>query len=121
MDLVKRSPNIPMTTYDHPDTLVDRVAAQTPVRIAKRVRGLSDRSIAWLFILPSIALLLAINIFPLIWAIRLSFTNFKSNLPYVPIKFVGLANYVDILTDEHIWKRMRVWGRFVTRMIALQV
>jgi multiple sugar transport system permease protein len=110
-----------MTTYDHPETLVDRVAAQTPLRIAKRVRGLSDRSIAWLFILPSIALLLAINIFPLIWAIRLSFTNFKSNLPYVPLKFVGLANYIDILTDEDIWHGMQVTARFVIWSIALQV
>jgi multiple sugar transport system permease protein len=110
-----------MTTYDHPETLVDRVAAQTPQRIAKRVRGISDRGIAWLFILPSIALLLAINIFPLIWAIRLSFTNFKSNLPYVPIKFVGLANYVDILTDEDIWHGMQVTARFVICSITIQV
>jgi multiple sugar transport system permease protein len=110
-----------MTTYDHPETLVDCVAAQTPPRLAKRVRGLSDRSIAWLFILPSIALLLAINIFPLIWAIRLSFTNYKSNLPYAPIKFVGLANYVDILTDEDIWHAMQVTAHFVIWSIALQV
>jgi multiple sugar transport system permease protein len=133
MDLVKRSPGrlapgkilrsrrIAITTYDHPETLVDRVAGQTPLRISKRVRGISDRGIAWLFILPSIALLLAINIFPLIWAIRLSFTNFKSNLPYVPIKFVGLANYVDILTDEDIWHGMQVTARFVICSITIQV
>jgi len=40
-------------------------------RVARRVRGLSDRVIAWLFVTPTIALLLAINIFPLIWMIRL--------------------------------------------------
>ena len=33
------------------------------------VRGLSDRAVAWLFIAPTIILLLAINIFPLFWAI----------------------------------------------------
>ena len=33
------------------------------------VRGLSDTAIAWLFIAPTIVLLLAINIFPLIWTI----------------------------------------------------
>jgi multiple sugar transport system permease protein len=110
-----------MTTYDHPGTLVDRAAAQTPPRLAKRVRGLSDHGIAWLFILPSIALLLAINVFPLFWAIRLSFTNYKSNLPYAPIKFIGLANYVDILTDEDIWHGMQVTARFVIWSIGLQV
>ncbi len=110
-----------MTANDHPDSLVDRVAARTPPRLAKRVRGLSDRSIAWLFIAPSIVLLLAINIFPLIWAIRLSFTNYKSNLPNAPLRFVGLANYVDILTDEDIWQGMRVTAHFVIWAIALQV
>ena len=71
-----------MTASDDPRTLVDRIAVRTPIDAAARVRGLSDRSIAWLFIAPTIALLLAINIFPLIWAIRLSFTSFMSNLPY---------------------------------------
>ena len=41
----------------------------TPDRLARRVRGLSDRAMAWLFITPTIVLLLAINIFPLIWTI----------------------------------------------------
>jgi multiple sugar transport system permease protein len=110
-----------MTANDHPESLVDRLAARTPPRLVKRVRGLSDRSIAWLFIAPSIVLLLAINIFPLIWAIRLSFTNYKSNLPNAPLRFVGLANYVDILTDEDIWQGMQVTAHFVIWAIVLQV
>jgi multiple sugar transport system permease protein len=110
-----------MTTSQHPETLVDRVAVRTPSRVAKRIRGLSDRSIAWLFIAPSIVLLLAINIFPLFWAIRLSFTNYKSNLPNAPLRFVGLANYVDILTDEDVWQGMQVTAHFVIWSILLQV
>jgi multiple sugar transport system permease protein len=110
-----------MTASQHSETLVERVVARTPQRLAKRVRGLSDRSIAWLFIGPSIALLLAINIFPLIWAIRLSFTNFKSNMPNLPIKFIGLNNYVNILTDEDVWHAMQVTARFVIWSITLQV
>ena len=35
--------------------------------VIRTVRGLSDRAIAWWFILPSVFLLLAINIFPLLW------------------------------------------------------
>ena len=110
-----------MTASNHPETVIERVAALTPPRLANRVRGLSDRSIAWLFIAPSIVLLLAINIFPLIWAIRLSFTNFKSNMPNLPIKFIGLANYINILTDEDVWSGMQVTARFVLWAIALQV
>jgi multiple sugar transport system permease protein len=85
------------------------------------LRGLSDRTIAWLFILPTILLLLAINIFPLVWALRLSFTNFKSNMPSVPARFIGIDNYVDILTDEDIWYAMQVTARFVFWSVGLEV
>jgi multiple sugar transport system permease protein len=110
-----------MTASNHSDAFVQGMAARTPARIAKRVRGLSDRSMAWLFIAPTIVLLLAINIFPLVWAIRLSFTNFKSNMPNLPIRFIGLTNYINILTDEDIWHGMQVTAHFVICAIALQV
>ena len=65
-----------------PHVLLDKAAARDARdRLARRVRGLSDRAIAWLFIAPTIVLLLAINIFPLIWTIRLSFTNYRANRP----------------------------------------
>ena len=57
------------------DHLAVRVAEATPAPLQRRMRGLSDRAIAWLFIAPTMLLLLAINIFPLIWTIKLSFTN----------------------------------------------
>ena len=109
------------TASNEQHNLVERVVARTPQPIARRVRGLSDRAIAWLFIAPSIILLLAINIFPLVWAVRLSFTNYKSNLPFVPLRFVGLANYADILTDEDVWHGMQVTAHFVIWTIVLQV
>ena len=90
-------------------------------RAGARLHGLSDRTIAWLFILPTIVLLLAINIFPLIWALRLSFTNFKSNMPSVPARNVGISNYTDILTDEDIWYAMQVTARFVFWSVGLEV
>jgi multiple sugar transport system permease protein len=101
-------------------TLVDRMAVRTATPIARRVRGMSDRSIAWLFILPTMVLLLAINIFPLIWAIRLSFTGFMANLP-AQARYIGADNYVDILTDEDIWANFQNTAHFVFWTIALQI
>ncbi len=103
------------------DALGKSLAAATPPGIARRVRGLSDRTIAWLFIAPSLVLLLAINIFPLIWTIRLSFTDFRSNAQYLPSRFVGLANYRDILSDRDIWAAMQVTAHFVFWSVAFQV
>ena len=85
------------------------------------MRGLSDRAIAWLFVTPTIALLLAINIFPLIWMIRLSFTSLNLSMSYLPLRFVGLDNYADILSDEDLWVRMQTTAQFVISTVVLQV
>lgn len=103
------------------DNTVDRITRATPPGVAKRVRGLSDRTIAWLFVGPSILLLLAINIFPLIWTIRLSFTNFRVNRFNAPIEFVGLRNYERILSDPDIWQTMQATAHFLFWTIFLQV
>ena len=84
------------------------------------MRGLSDRAIAWLFIAPTILLLLAINIFPLIWAIRLSFTNYRANRPNAECSNVGLDNYSRILNDTDIWIAMQTTAHFVFWTILLQ-
>ncbi len=100
--------------------LVDRVAATTPDRVAWWVRGLSDRIIAWLFIAPTVLILLAINIFPLIWTIQLSFTNYRSNRPNAVIQGVGIDNYNSILTDPDIWMAMQATAHFVFWTILLE-
>jgi multiple sugar transport system permease protein len=99
---------------------IDRLARATPVPVARRVRALSDRAIAWLFITPTIVLLLAINIFPLLWTIQLSFTNFRANRPNAPVRDLGLGNYTSILTDPDVWHAMQVTAHFVFWTILLQ-
>jgi multiple sugar transport system permease protein len=101
-------------------SLARRAVDATPARLARRIRGLSDRAIAWLFISPTIVLLLAINIFPLIWTIQLSFTNYRANRPNALVKGVGLENYSNILTDPDIWAGMQVTARFVVATILIE-
>ena len=100
---------------------IDRVARSTPSRMAHRVKGLSDRAIAWLFVAPTIILLLAINIFPLLWTIYLSFTNYRVNRPNKDVEFIGLRNYERILSDEDIWITMQATAHFLIWTIILQV
>jgi multiple sugar transport system permease protein len=102
------------------DRTADVAARSTPLGISKRVTGLSDRMVAWLFIAPTMLLLLAINIFPLFWAIGLSFTNYRANRPNEAIDNVGLRNYERILTDPDIWIAMQTTASFVFWTIALQ-
>jgi len=100
---------------------IHRAAEATPPAVANRIRGLSDKAVAWLFVGPTIFLLLAINIFPLLWTINLSFTNFKANRPNREIKYIGLRNYERILNDSDIWLSMQATAHFLIWTIVLQV
>lgn len=87
----------------------------------RRATGLSDRAVAWLFISPTIVLLLAINIFPLFWTIVLSFTNYRANQPGRVIKWIGLRNYERLLGSEDIWGYLQATAHFVTWSMFFQV
>ena len=100
---------------------IDRVAQATPQRVARKIKGLSDRTIAWIFVAPTIFLLLAINIFPLIWTIQLSFTDYKANRTGREVNNIGLRNYERILTDTDIWLNMQATAHFLFWTITLQV
>jgi len=102
------------------DTMTERAALATPPGLTRAVRGLSDRAIAWLFIAPTMILLLAINIFPLFWTIYLSFTNYASNRPNRPVVNVGLKWYREILGSPDIWADMQATARFVFWTILFQ-
>src|SRR5258706_3871180 len=89
--------------------------------LQSRLGGMSSRAGAWLFISPTLLLLLAINIFPLIWTVHMSLTNFKANMGWMKYKSVGIANYVSILTDADIWTSMQTTAHFVFWSIFLEV
>jgi multiple sugar transport system permease protein len=109
-----------MTEMAEKSTLIGQLAEATPPRFARRMRGLSDKGIAWLFIGPTMLVLLAINIFPLIWAVLLSFTNYRANRPNAPIRWIGIRQYQDILTDPDVWAGMQVTARFVISTIVIE-
>jgi len=89
--------------------------------IVRPVKGLSDRLIAWWFIAPTIVLLLAINIFPLLWTAYLSFTDYRANQPGREIKWIGLKNFDRLLHSEDVWGYLQVTAHFVCWSIFFQV
>ncbi|MEM1265117.1 MAG: sugar ABC transporter permease [Pseudomonadota bacterium] len=103
------------------ETTIDRVAKATPPKAARQIRALSDRAIAWIFVAPTIFLLLAVNIFPLIWTVRLSFTNYRANRPNADVEWVGLRNYERILTDTDTWMTMQATAHFLFWTLFFQV
>jgi multiple sugar transport system permease protein len=83
-------------------------------------RGLSDISIRNLFIVPTIAFLIVFNIFPLIYSLGYSFTDFRASFN-APANFVGLQNYRDLLHDEHVWNNFSVTAKYVLLSVGGQV
>jgi multiple sugar transport system permease protein len=97
-------------------------SARAPALLAAGARrGLSDRALAWAFVGPTVLLLLAFNIVPLLWTVWLSFTNYRANRPGAGTAWVGIANYRRVLADEAVWEHMRVTAHFLCASIALQL
>ncbi|HEX9452124.1 MAG TPA: sugar ABC transporter permease [Burkholderiales bacterium] len=95
------------------------IARLDPKSAAAR-RGLSDFAIRNLFIIPTIVFLIVFNIFPLIYSLGYSFTDFRASSNQ-PANFIGLDNYRDLLGDEHIWNNFSVTAKYVLVSVGGQV
>lgn len=82
-------------------------------------RQLSDRSIMFWFIMPTMVLLILMNIFPLLYSLYLSFTEY-SVIGGTPPRWVGVQNYAQILSDARIWKHFGVTGSYALASVSLQ-
>jgi multiple sugar transport system permease protein len=82
--------------------------------------GWSDLAIRNAFIIPTIVFLIVFNIFPLIYSLGFSFTNYAANRSD-PWSFVGLQNYRDLLSDDHIWSNFVTTAKYVIVSVAGQM
>ncbi|MEP6565036.1 MAG: sugar ABC transporter permease [Mesorhizobium sp.] len=83
-------------------------------------RGLSDISIRNLFIIPTILFLIVFNIFPLIYSLGYSFTDFRASTN-AAANFVGLQNYRDLLNDPYVWSNFAITAKYVIISVAGQL
>lgn len=83
-------------------------------------RGLSDLAIRNLFIIPTIVFLIVFNIFPLLYSLGYSFTDFRAS-SNAPANFVGLDNYRTLLNDPFIWSNFAITAKYVIVSVAGQV
>ena len=83
-------------------------------------RGLSDLSIRNLFIIPTIIFLIVFNIFPLLYSLGYSFTDFRAS-SNEPATFVGLDNYRDLLGDPYVWSNFTITAKYVLVSVGGQV
>ena len=81
---------------------------------------MSDLAIRNLFIIPTIVFLIVFNIFPLIYSLGYSFTDFRASTND-PANFVGLKNYRTLLSDPFIWRNFSITAKYVLVSVTGQV
>lgn len=83
-------------------------------------RGWSDLTIRNMFIIPTILFLIVFNIFPLLYSLGYSFTDFRASTN-APANFVGLRNYRELLNDPYIWRNFAITAKYVIVSVGGQV
>ena len=86
---------------------------------ARRFGWLGDRGLASMFVAPGLALLLFLSVFPLLWALYLSFTDYSATRD-APAQWVGFENYADIITSSAVHERAITTALYVVGAVALQ-
>ena len=101
-------------------SVIDVLARLDPRSARQPPRGWSDIAIRNLFIIPTIVFLIVFNIFPLIYSLGYSFTDFRASVNE-PVNFVGLRNYRELLADPNIWRNFTVTAKYVVVSVTGQV
>jgi multiple sugar transport system permease protein len=83
-------------------------------------RGWSDLTIRNAFIIPTIVFLIVFNIFPLLYSLGYSFTDFRASVN-APANFVGLQNYRELLSEPGIWRNFTITAKYVIISVGGQV
>jgi len=81
---------------------------------------MSDLAIRNLFIIPTILFLIIFNIFPLLYSLGYSFTDFRASGSGAA-NFVGLQNYRTLLNDPFIWNNFAITAKYVIVSVVGQV
>ncbi len=77
--------------------------APPPGRKGTSIRGRSERNLGWMLCAPAVIVMLLVTAYPIGYAIVLSLQRSDLRFPD-QAKFVGLQNYVDVLTSSLWWQ-----------------
>jgi multiple sugar transport system permease protein len=80
--------------------------------------AIQDR-VKYLFIWPAFLVVLVVSLFPLIYALTVSFQTVRI-VPPTPPRFVGIDNYVEIATSARFWTSIWTTGLITFVSVAVQ-
>ena len=80
-----------------------------------------EARLAWAFVLPALAVVLLIAIFPLAWTVWESLHLHDLRMPWRGRPFIGLANYAEALSDARFWGAIGHTAFFTAASVALEL
>lgn len=85
----------------------------------RRSYGMQDYKLKMMFIMPTMILLIMMNIFPLFWSLILSFTKYSAISSEFP-DFIGAENYSYLTSDKSTWSYFTTTAYFVIMAVSAQ-
>ena len=79
-----------------------------------------DRGASRAFLMPTVFLILALSIFPLLFSLVLAFLSWDLSRLEGGVRFIGLKNFATLLADARFWNTARVTVFFVVGSVGLQ-
>ncbi|MCQ8190455.1 carbohydrate ABC transporter permease [Streptomyces rugosispiralis] len=98
-------------------TPITRPAPRTPARSGRR-RGRREAATAWVFVLPSVLVILGLSVVPVLWSLLLSFQY--SDL-LTPSAWVGLDNYRQLADDPQFAQAVRNTLEYTALYVPLSI
>ncbi|MBI3499269.1 MAG: sugar ABC transporter permease [Proteobacteria bacterium] len=90
--------------------------------LADRIAGISDtRAFPWLLLVPALALVFAVIIYPTISGIDLSFRQMRLNRMDLGTGYVGLRHYMALLDDPVFWISLQNTAVWVIGTVLLEL
>lgn len=88
----------------------------------KRTNLAKYNNMGYLYVLPFVVVFLVFSVYPVLRTLYLSFTNIRISEKQ-PHEFVGIDNYVRVLTDDAFWNAfgntVRIWGVNIVLQLGL--
>ncbi len=79
-----------------------------------------DRGASYAFLMPTILLILALSVFPLVFSLVLAFMSWDLSRLEGGIRFIGLQNFATLIADTRFWNTARVTVFFVVGAVTLE-
>lgn len=79
-----------------------------------------EKFLAYILVLPAVAILGILTLYPFGFMIYLSFHRWKASLPQIPKSFVGLSHFTRLFQDEFFWSAMSVTFRFLVFVVTIE-